>query len=53
VMGHRSRALGVEKFGQTGTIGDLYRHYGIDAQGIISAAQALSPGRPIRHLRYG
>lgn len=51
VHGHRSRALGVERFGQTGTLQDLYRHYGIDAQGIARAAQAMTPGRPIRHLR--
>jgi pyruvate dehydrogenase E1 component len=51
VMGHRTRALGVEHFGQTGTLADLYRHYGIDAQSIIAAAQAIAPGRPIRHLR--
>jgi pyruvate dehydrogenase E1 component len=51
VFGHRTRALGVEHFGQTGTIEDLYRHYGIDAQGIVQAAEAASPGRPIRHLR--
>jgi pyruvate dehydrogenase E1 component len=51
VMGHRTRSLGVEHFGQTGTLQDLYRHYGIDAQGIIQAAQAIAPGRPIRHLR--
>jgi pyruvate dehydrogenase E1 component len=51
VHGHRSRALGVEHFGQTGTIADLYRHFGIDAQGIARAAQAIVPGRPIRHLR--
>ena len=50
VHGHRTRALGVEHFGQTGTIADLYRHYGIDAQGIARAAQAVSGGRPIRHL---
>ena len=50
VMGHRTRSLGVEHFGQTGTIADVYRHYGIDAQSIIAAAAALSPGRPIRHL---
>ncbi len=31
VHGHRMRPLGVEHFGQTGTIADLYRHYGIDA----------------------
>ena len=28
--------LGVEHFGQTGTIGDLYRHFGIDAQSIVA-----------------
>lgn len=50
VAGHRTRALGVEHFGQTGTISDLYHHYGIDAQGIASAAEAMTPGRPIRHL---
>ena len=51
VCGHRTRALGVEHFGQTGTIADLYRHHGIDTQGIIRAAAALTPGRPIRSLR--
>jgi pyruvate dehydrogenase E1 component len=51
VSGHRVRALGVEHFGQTGSIADLFRHYGIDAASIIAAAQAISPGRPIRHLR--
>ncbi|MBV8427677.1 MAG: transketolase, partial [Hyphomicrobiales bacterium] len=51
VMGHRTRSLGVEHFGQTGTISDLYRHYGIDAQAILSAAEMIAPGRPIRHLR--
>jgi pyruvate dehydrogenase E1 component len=51
VSGHRTRSLGVEHFGQTGTIDDLYRHYGIDANGIVAAAQAVSPGRPIRQLK--
>ncbi|WP_372395457.1 transketolase [Azospirillum sp. HJ39] len=51
VAGHRTRALGVEHFGQTGTVADLYRHYGIDARGIVAAAEAASPGRPVRHLR--
>ena len=50
VWGHRTRSLGVEHFGQTGTIADLYRHYGIDAQGIVLAAEAMAPGRPVRHL---
>jgi pyruvate dehydrogenase E1 component len=51
VAGHRVRALGVEHFGQTGSLADLYRHYGIDANAIANAAQAIAPGRPIRHLR--
>jgi len=51
VLGHRTRSLGVEHFGQTGTVQDLYRHFGIDAQGIIAAAEMIAPGRPIRHLK--
>ncbi len=51
VHGHRVRPLGVEHFGQTGSLPDLYRHYGIDANAIIAGAQALTPGRPIRYLK--
>jgi pyruvate dehydrogenase E1 component len=51
VHGHRSRSLGVEHFGQTGSIPDLYAHYGIDTNAIVAAAAALTPGRPMRHLR--
>ncbi len=51
VHGHRTRALGVTRFGQTGTLADLYRAAGIDAHAIASAAQAAAPGRPVRHLR--
>jgi pyruvate dehydrogenase E1 component len=51
VCGHRTRGLGVEHFGQTGSLADLYRHYGIDTNAIVAAAQAIAPGRPIRHLR--
>jgi pyruvate dehydrogenase E1 component len=50
VYGHKVRPLGVENFGQTGSIPDLYRHYGIDADAILAAAQEVAPGRPIRHL---
>ena len=50
VHGHKVRPLGVEHFGQTGSIPDLYRHYGIDANAIIAAAQAIAPGGPIRYL---
>ncbi|HEX6216195.1 MAG TPA: hypothetical protein VFZ38_15280 [Vicinamibacterales bacterium] len=51
VHGHRVRGLGVEHFGQTGSLPDLYRHYGIDANAIIAAAQGLTAGRPIRYLK--
>ena len=51
VRGHRVKALGVEHFGQTGTIADLYRHHGIDTNAILHAAQAAVHGRPVRHLR--
>jgi pyruvate dehydrogenase E1 component len=51
VCGHRMEALGVEHFGQTGTIDDLYRHYGIDANAIIDAAESLTSGAPVRHRK--
>ncbi len=34
------RPLGVEHFGQTGTLPDLYRHYGIDANAIVAAGRS-------------
>lgn len=45
VRGHRAITLGVEHFGQTGTVTDLYRHFGIDAAAIANAAQSLFGGR--------
>jgi len=51
VLGHRTRSLGVEHFGQTGSLAELYRHYGIDADGIVAAVEAIAPGRPVRHVR--
>ncbi|KIZ35190.1 MULTISPECIES: 1-deoxy-D-xylulose-5-phosphate synthase N-terminal domain-containing protein [Rhodopseudomonas] len=51
VCGHRMEALGVEHFGQTGSIGDLYRHYGLDANAIIDAAEGLVRGAPVLHRK--
>ncbi len=51
VRGHRVTSLGVEHFGQSGRIDQLYAHYGIDTAGILRAAGALVQGRPIRYLR--
>lgn len=42
VLGHRAVTLGVEHFGQTGTVNDLYRHFGIDAATIADAAQQFA-----------
>lgn len=47
VHGHRTIPLGVEHFGQTGTIGDLYRHFGISAACIAQKAGSLTAGRPV------
>ncbi|MDQ0314497.1 transketolase [Amorphus orientalis] len=47
VAGHVTLPLGVEHFGQTGTIGDLYRLSGIDAGSIVEKVSGLTPGRAI------
>ena len=47
VRGHRIVSLGVEHFGQCGTIRDLYRHFEIDARAILEAVQSATSGRPI------
>jgi pyruvate dehydrogenase E1 component len=51
VRGHRVEALGVEHFGQTGSIDELYRTYGIDANAIIDAAESLTAGAPVLHRK--
>ncbi|WP_299606164.1 1-deoxy-D-xylulose-5-phosphate synthase N-terminal domain-containing protein [uncultured Tateyamaria sp.] len=48
VKGHQTISLGVEHFGQTGTIGDLYRHHGLDAASIVKKVKGLTDGRCIR-----
>ena len=50
VQGHQTIPLGVEHFGQTGTIAELYRHFGIDAQSIVEKVQGLTSGRPVAQL---
>lgn len=39
VRGHRVESLGVEHFGQSGNLPDLYRHYGLDAESILKACR--------------
>lgn len=50
VHGHRTIPLGVEHFGQTGTIQDLYRHYGIDKAGIVKTVSGLTRGAAVSEL---
>jgi pyruvate dehydrogenase E1 component len=45
VAQHRVVPLGVEKFGQSGNIPDLYRAYGLDAAAIVDGAARLCVGR--------
>jgi pyruvate dehydrogenase E1 component len=47
VMGHQTIPLGVEHFGQTGTIADLYCHFDIDAEAIVARVNGLTAGRRI------
>ena len=51
VLGQRVRPLGVEHFGQTGTIADLYRAHRIDSAAILRAAEVACGGRPFRLSR--
>jgi pyruvate dehydrogenase E1 component len=51
VHGHRVDALGVDSFGQTGTVDALYAEYSLDTNAIIEAAERLMPARRIRHRK--
>ena len=51
VRGHRVQALGVEHFGQSGDLPDLYRHYRLDEAAVLEACAAaclarLRPEKP-------
>ncbi len=48
VAGHRTIPHGVEHFGQTGSIGDLYRHFRIDRHALAASVQGLTSGAPLR-----
>lgn len=41
VAGHRVRPLGVEHFGRSGDLNDLFRHYRIDTAAIVDACAAV------------
>jgi len=41
VCGHRVSPLGVDRFGQTGNLDDLYRYYRLDVDAMVEAAAEL------------
>jgi pyruvate dehydrogenase E1 component len=41
VLGHKVSPLGVDRFGQTGTLPDLYRAYRLDVDAVVEAAAEL------------
>ena len=53
VAGNVTLPLGVEHFGQTGTIADLYRAAGIDAASIVEKVGGLTPGRVVPLMAEG
>ena len=50
VFGHQTIPLGAEHFGQTGSIGDLYRHFGIDRLSIVEKVNGLTVGAPVAYV---
>ncbi|MBS9718647.1 1-deoxy-D-xylulose-5-phosphate synthase N-terminal domain-containing protein [Pseudohalocynthiibacter aestuariivivens] len=50
VQGHQTVPHGVEHFGQTGTIADLYRHFRIDAAALVRSVSELTHGRKISRV---
>ena len=47
VYGHSTIALGVEHFGQTGSIKDLYKYFGISESCIINTVSEMTRGGPL------
>ncbi|PVH27991.1 transketolase [Pararhodobacter oceanensis] len=45
VAGHKTIGHGVEHFGQTGSISDLYRHFRLDRDALVQSVNALTSGR--------
>ncbi len=45
VAGHKTIPHGVEHFGQTGTISELYSHFRIDRLSIVNSINELTHGR--------
>ena len=48
VRGHRVRPLGVDRFGQTGSLRHLYAHHRLDEDAVIDAAAQLLVGEGAR-----
>ncbi|QHQ35433.1 transketolase [Algicella marina] len=53
VAGHRTIPHGVEHFGQTGTVGDLYRHFRIDREALVTSISEMTDGARAATLPRG
>ncbi len=51
-IGEVRRDVGVEHFGQTGRIGELYRHFGLSVGTIVQAAGEPTPGSRASDMRF-
>ncbi len=51
VKGHRVTSIGVEAFGQSASLDDLYASFGIDVNGVIRAVEQVTEGKPVRHRK--
>lgn len=51
VTGHRVTTLGVEAFGQSASLDDLYASFGMDVNGVIRAVEQVTEGKPVRHRK--
>ncbi len=52
VAGHKTIPHGVEHFGQTGTINDLYRHFRIDRHAIAESVSELTVGERSQSMAW-
>jgi pyruvate dehydrogenase E1 component len=49
VAGHKTIPHGVEHFGQTGSISDLYKHFRLDKDSLVQSINELTAGHRVQH----
>ena len=51
VKGHRITTLGVETFGQSASLEDIFASFGLNTNGIIRAVEQVTEGKSVRHRK--